>query len=105
MLLRVERTCGCGTRATCPLSGQGINALGIRFIKHLKPVTPLACREFQAALIAQRTYKQQSLFLQRIFTLLDANGDGLISFDDFLMGIARLAPNAVPGDKMRCAWV
>jgi hypothetical protein len=35
---------------------------------------------------------------------MDANSDGLVSFDDFLAGISRLAPNAVPELKMRCAW-
>lgn len=58
------------------------------------------CSEFQATLSGQRR-ESKSLFLQRIFALMDSNRDGCISFEDFLVGIARLAPNAVPEAKMR----
>ena len=112
---------------------------------------PPPCSEFQAALGHRADHK--SLFLQRIFTLMDSNRDGVMcvvwrgrlmhpdahsggrrqactfppghparsskglpptspphthspcsSFEEFLVGMSLLAPNAVPEKKMRCAW-
>lgn len=58
-----------------------------------------AYREFQRALGFKR---ETSLFVERVFTLFDQNGDGLISFTEFIKGLAILSPNGTLEQKLKC---
>ncbi len=56
--------------------------------------------EFQRAL----GYRgRSSRFVERIFALFDGNGDGHITFPEFIKGIALLSPNGTQKEKTKCA--
>lgn len=56
--------------------------------------------EFQTAL--GFTVKE-SLYVDRIFQLFDANGDSFISFTEFLQSVSILSSKATTEEKLRCA--
>jgi hypothetical protein len=41
--------------------------------------------------------------VERIFALFDGNGDGHITFPEFIKGIALLSPNGTQKEKTKCA--
>lgn len=55
--------------------------------------------EFQTALGYKG--KESSIFVDRIFNLFDENGDGAITFEEFLHGIGVLTPSAAPEVKLK----
>ncbi len=61
----------------------------------------ISASEFQAALGFR---SGGSVFLQRIFSLFDENGDGVLSFEEFMHAIAVLTPTAAPEAKLACEW-
>lgn len=57
--------------------------------------------EFQTAL--GFTVKE-SLYVDRIFQLFDANGDSFISFAEFLQSVSVLSSKGTSDEKIRCTW-
>lgn len=55
--------------------------------------------EFQAALGYRNA--PTSLFIERIFRIFDENGDGSITFEEFVGGLSLLTPTAIPEKKLR----
>jgi Ca2+-binding EF-hand superfamily protein len=71
-----------------------------RVVNHPRRARRWWCREFQIAL----GYRgKTSRFVDRIFALFDGNHDGRITFTEFVHGLAKLSPNAVLKDKLKCA--
>lgn len=47
---------------------------------------------------------KESLYVDRIFQLFDANGDSCISFAEFLQSVSILSSKATTEEKLRCEW-
>lgn len=62
----------------------------------------ISSAEFQAALGFKGA--GSSAFLSRIFQLFDENGDGQITFEEFMHSIAVLTPTAAPEAKLKFAF-
>lgn len=56
--------------------------------------------EFQFAL-GYKGGADKSVFIERVFKLFDSNHDGLINFEEFVVGLSLLTPNAVPEKKLQ----
>lgn len=57
--------------------------------------------EFQTAL---GFTAKESLYVDRIFQLFDANGDSFISFPEFLQSVSVLSAKGSTDEKIRCTF-
>jgi len=56
--------------------------------------------QFQSAMLFQ-----DSILMDRIFAVFDADNDNLISFDDYVACLSTVSNKAKPEDKLKCALV
>ena len=54
--------------------------------------------QFQSAMLFQ-----DSILMDRIFAVFDADNDNLISFDDYVACLSTVSNKAKPEDKLKCA--
>lgn len=55
--------------------------------------------QFQSAMLFQ-----DSILMDRIFAVFDADSDNLISFDDYIACLSTVSNKAKPEDKLKCAF-
>jgi hypothetical protein len=75
---------------------RGVKMMQSEVISFL-PINFLENRQFQVAVSFQ-----DSILMDRIFKVFDADDDGNITFDEFVACLSTMSNKAKPEDKLKC---